>query len=239
VPERLLLGLWTSGIVHAIRRGREPTRYLRRAIIALLALGAAMAIPVPPAHAQVELTEANPPDGAQLERAPDVVHLCFSEPVNIDDTTTFAFSYEMPEGRHLGLRIVFQPDGECADVYPGLPDERPAGDYTFEWQVTAAAGDEEGSGTLHFDVTASSTASESPSPTPGGITPAATASPEGGAETGDNGNGGGPDILFLALITIASVGGAAVLFTMGYLLRRRIRYEPHRPPEDEGQGEGH
>ena len=44
-----------------------------------------------------------------------------------------------------------------------------------------------------------------------------------------------PDILFLALITIACVGGAAVLFTLGYLVRRRIRYDPHRPPEGDDE----
>ncbi|KKL10270.1 hypothetical protein LCGC14_2557500, partial [marine sediment metagenome] len=49
---------------------------------------------------------------------------------------------------------------------------------------------------------------------------------------------GGPDILLIALITTASMGGAAVLFTLGYLLRRRIGFEPHRPPEDKEEGEG-
>jgi hypothetical protein len=65
-----------------------------------------------------------------------------------------------------------------------------------------------------------------------------TPSPEGGTETGDADDDDGPDILLLALITIASVGGVAVLFTLGYFLRRRIGYEPHRPPEgDEGGGD--
>jgi methionine-rich copper-binding protein CopC len=50
---------------------------------------------------------------------------------------------------------------------------------------------------------------------------------------------GGPDILLTALITIAIAGGAAVLFTLGFLLRRRIGFEPHRPPEEREEGEGH
>jgi hypothetical protein len=57
------------------------------------------------------------------------------------------------------------------------------------------------------------------------------------AQEGDD--DGGPDILFLALITTASVGGAVALFTLGYLLRRRIGCEPHRPPEGEDEREGH
>ena len=137
----------------------------------LLALAAVLAFPASPAYAQIELTEADPPDGARLDAPPDVVHLCFSEPVKIDDNTTFDFSYQMPDGRNLGLRIVFQTDGECVDVYPGLPDERPAGEYTLEWQVTAAEGDEEGSGTLHFQVSAGGTATPAPSPTPGETPP--------------------------------------------------------------------
>jgi methionine-rich copper-binding protein CopC len=204
----------------------------------LLALAVALAFPASPAYAQIELTEADPPDGTLLDAPPDVVHLCFSQPVNNEDKASFDFSYQMPDGHRLGLRIAFQTDGECVDVYPGLPDERPAGEYTFEWQVTAAEGDEEGSGTLQFQVSESSTATPAPSPTPGETPPPVTPSPEAGTVTGDAGDDDGPDILLLALITTASVGGIAVLFTLGYFLRRRIGYEPHRPPEgDEGGGD--
>lgn len=59
------------------------------------------------------------------------------------------------------------------------------------------------------------------------------------AETEDEDDDDGPDILLIALITTASMGGAAVLFTLGYLLRRRIGFEPHRPPEEKEEGEGH
>lgn len=202
----------------------------------LMALAAALATPASPAYAQVELTEVDPPDGAEMDAPPDVVHLCFSRPVIIEDNTTFAFNYQMPDGRLLGLRIVFQTGGECVDVYPGLPDEYQAGEYTFEWQVTAAEGDEEGSGTLQFQVTTGST----PAPSPPTATPLAeTPSPGDDIVSGDTDDNDGPDILFLALITIAVVGGAAVLFTLAYFLRRRIGYEPHRPPEGDEGDEGH
>jgi copper transport protein len=205
----------------------------------LLALASALAFPASPAHAQIELTETDPPDGAELDAPPDVVHLCFSQPVIIEDNTTFAFNYQMSDGRLLGLRIVFQTDGECVDVYPGLPDEYPAGEYTFEWQVTAAEGDEEGSGTLRFQVTTGSTPTPSPSPMQIETPLPGTPSPAADTETGDADDDDGPDILLLALITIAAVGGAAVLFTLGYFLRKRIGYEPHRPPEGDEEGEGH
>jgi methionine-rich copper-binding protein CopC len=202
-----------------------------------LALAAAAAFSASPAYAQVEVTEADPPDGARLDAPPDIIHLCFSQPAIVEDNTTFAFGYEMPNGRRLGLRIVWQPDGECADVHRGLADEYPAGEHFLEWHVTAREGGEEGSGTVRFEVTKGSTPAPSATPavTPSDVTP----SPAGGTEPGDADDNDGPDILFLALITIASVGGAAVLFTLGYFLRRRIGYEPHRPPEGGEGDEGH
>ena len=58
-------------------------------------------------------------------------------------------------------------------------------------------------------------------------------------ETEDVDDDDGPDILLMALITIGIAGGAAVLFTLGYLLRRRIGFEPHRLPEERQEGDGH
>ncbi len=59
----------------------------------------------------------------------------------------------------------------------------------------------------------------------------------GGQEGDDN---GGPDILLTTLITVAVFGGAAVLTSLLYLVRRSIGFEPHRPPEgDESGGEEH
>ncbi len=71
--------------------------------------------------------------------------------------------------------------------------------------------------------------------------PALSRSPAQGvdAETEDGDDDDGPDILLTALITTASAGGVAVLLTLGYLLRRRIGFEPHRPPEGEEQDESH
>ena len=47
-----------------------------------------------------------------------------------------------------------------------------------------------------------------------------------------------PDVLLTALLTTAGIGGAAVLFTLGYLLRRRIGFDLHRPPEGDEDGGG-
>jgi hypothetical protein len=166
-----------------------------------------------------------------------VVHLCFSEPANVEDDTTFDFAYVMPDGRRLGLRIVFQPDGECVDIFPGLPQGWPTGQYTLQWKVTARESDEQGSGTLRFEVTEASSATPLSSPTPASTSPETSPTPKAG-DVGGEEDDDGPDILLVALITIGSVGGAAVLFTLGYFLRRRIGHDPHRPPEgDEGSGD--
>lgn len=218
---------------------------MKRALVLLLLAAASLFSLSSSAQAQIELTEADPEDGAQLETPPDVVHLCFSQPVNIqDDPVVFSFAYKMPDGRSLGHRAVFTTDGTCVDVFPGLPDELPAGSYTFEWQVTAAEGEEndagtpvfeQGSGTLRYVVTESSTVTPAPDSTPSAGTPEATgeADADGGEDDDD-----GPDILLIALITIGAVGGAAALATGGYLLRRRIGFEPHRPSDDDAAGGG-
>lgn len=203
--------------------------------LALLALGlAALASLASAAYAQtepIELTEVDPPDGARLEQPPALVHLCFSVPLKDD----FAFNMEMPDGRTPGVSIVFQPGGQCVDAIPLLPDDAPTGEYSFDWRVSAAEGDEQASGTLSFRVTERGPAA-TPSPAAGATPPPATP-PAGGTTAGSGADGDGPDILLTALVTTASVGGAAVLLTLGYLLRRRIGFEPHRPPpsdEDEG-----
>jgi len=195
----------------------------------LVAAFAALALTVLPAQAQIQLTETEPPDGAQLDAPPEVIHVCFSQPVNFDDVTSWRFGLKMPDGTFRGLRTEFKIDGTCANVHPGLPQERPAGEYTFEWHVTAAEGGEEGSGSLRYQVTRASVASPTPAPTA-----APTVGPGGGGQ-----EDGGPDILLIALLTTATGGAAAVLLTLGYLLRRRIGYEPHRPPADGDEGDQH
>jgi hypothetical protein len=64
------------------------------------------------------------------------------------------------------------------------------------------------------------------------------------APTDDAGNEdemeNGPDILPLALLTIGAAGIAAVVLLIGYLVRRAIGYDPHRPgPEGPAADEHH
>ena len=44
----------------------------------------------------------------------------------------------------------------------------------------------------------------------------------------------GPDVVELTLLTLAASGIAAVIGLIGYLVRRGVGYDPHRPgPDDE------
>ena len=209
---------------------------MKRALtLTLLALGLmALASLASVAYAQterIELTESDPPDGARLIASPETVHLCFSHVIRGD----FRISYKLPSGPNLDLKISFLPNGRCLDVQPTPPSNPPEGEHTLEWQVAAASGSEEGSGELRFQIGERvAAAAQSPAAT---ATPPPTTPPADGTTAGSGADGDGPDILLTALVTTASVGGAAVLLTLGYLLRRRIGFEPHRPPpsdEDEG-----
>ena len=221
---------------------------MKRALtLTLLTLGlVALASLASAAYAQtepIELTEADPPDGARLIAPPDTVLLCFSQLIRGD----FQISYKLPSGRNLDLRISFLPDGRCLDIQPTLPDDPPEGEHTLEWQVAAAAGGEEDSGELRFLIGEREIGERGPAATPSTVAGAAlppAAPPVDGTTTGSEDNDDGPDILLTALVTTASVAGAAVLLTLGYLLRRRIGFEPHRPPpsdedEDQDKGEEH
>jgi hypothetical protein len=54
---------------------------------------------------------------------------------------------------------------------------------------------------------------------------------------GEEGGGGGPDILKLALITVAITGGLAFLALIGYFIRRAVGFDWHKPGN--GGNSGH
>ena len=109
------------------------------------------------ALAEPKITESNVVDGDVLDSVPEFINLCFSEPVVNDDLTTdvpdpWGFAVKSPDQRAVGLRIVFQTDGECVDVFPGEPTGSSEGIWTFDWFVTAQETAEEASGVITFRV---------------------------------------------------------------------------------------
>lgn len=201
-----------------------------------------------------EITFQNPEEGGVLKEPPFVLQMCFKEPVNVNDLDKggdFSFRLIQPNNKGLGMRIVFQPDGYGVAIYPGLPTEEvPEGEWTWEYRLTDRAQPTDAiEGEVKFEVN-SAEGSVIVSATPPvclgrGTTPVPTAphasvtpTPENGGTTTEDG-GDDVDILRLALLTIGAAGVAAVLALIGFVIRRRIGYEPHAPHEGEETPEHH
>jgi methionine-rich copper-binding protein CopC len=129
----------------------NAVRALRITALAALALVAVGAVGTRTAHAEPEVTDSNPPDGAVLEQLPTVLGLCFSEAVVTEGENPWRLVVRPPAGQSVGLRIVFNTDGNCVDVFPSVP-EKPEGIWQVDWQVRAQSDESEGSGTILFQV---------------------------------------------------------------------------------------
>ena len=189
----------------------------------------------PAALAQPDLKESDPEDGAELDEPAEVIHVCFTEPVASGGFEDFEFIVFAPGEQRLGLRIVFNVDGSCADVYPGQPEGESRGEWEVRWEVTSRATDKTGSGSFTFTVKGEAEPKPTPTPTDTGSPTASplTPTPEPGPDTSGDDGGDGPDILTIALITTGAMLGAGLLGLVLYLLRLRIGFLPHRPPSGE------
>ena len=186
------------------------------------------------ALAQPQLTESDPSDGASIAELPSFLLVCFSEAIDFENLPEgFSFTIIPPDGPALGLRTEWQTDSQCAHVFPGRPAGGVKGEWTFRWTVLSVATGESGTGSFTFNVTQEASPAPTSPPAPFPRT-SPTAAPTSGG-----GDGGGPDILELALLTIAAAAGAAVIGLVGYLIRRRIGYFPHRPPPRDGSEQEH
>jgi len=186
-----------------MRKTAEPGALGVILLIAALLLGGA-----PRALAEPQITEANPQYGDVLETLPEFFRLCFSEPVKIEEPSDWKFDVRTPEGRSLGLRIVFDTAGGCVNVYPGFPDPAPQGIWAFDWLVHAQADGSEGSGVINFQL--------------GELQPGETPleRPEtGDSTTASNDSDGGTST---ALIVGIGAGVAVILVAgAGFVLNRR------------------
>ena len=188
------------------------------------------------AGAKPRITEIFPEEGDVLAEPPTQLHMCFATPINIRDLDKggdFGFQVLKPDGRGVGLRIVFRSDGFGVTIFPNVRDVEGEGDWTFEWRLTDPNTLEASEGTVRFSVQADgeplpeepATCTGTPAPSDGGPGPAA-------GQTDDD----GPDIAKMALITGAAVIGAGVVGMVLYLVRRRIGFWLHRPPpRDDGE----
>lgn len=173
------------------------------------------------ADAQPEATVILPEDGATISELPEIIHMCFSEPVVVLDNTTFNFKVAGGDATPLGLRIVFQRDGLGVDLYLGRHDGPPEGAWTFEWKVLGAATQEPASGKTTFEVAADG----EPPPgkqercsdprTPSPKTPEATSTPASNSD-----DASGPDVAVIILVAVVAVSLAAILGSVFSIVRR-------------------
>jgi len=209
------------------------------AVTLTLMIGALILLQSSAADAKPQVTFVFPAEGDKLAEPPQIIHMCFASPVNtkdLDKGGNFSFSVAMPDGRGLGLRIVFQPDGYGLEVHPGLPGDPPEGQWTFKWRVTDPETLAPATGTVNFTVSPEG----SPLPeeplsrcAPGGEPPTFKTPTSAAAEK----DGGDEDTSPLYLIAAGLVIAVAVLGLVFYLIRRRTGFWRHRPPQDRGGGD--
>lgn len=164
-----------------------------------------------PALAQLEAVEIEPEDGAVMREPPDVYHFCFSEPVEIE-RPDWEFTVTSPDGTIMGTRTVFDPSGDCVDIFPGLPAPVNEGEWVFDWRVRSQASGEEASGKVIVEVDPNA-----PTPTP-------EASP--GADGTDEETGDGDDTAAIAVVVAVAVGIVAVAGVLFGLRRWGTRQRP-------------
>lgn len=207
-------------------------------------------------------------DGDVFSEPVVFIQLCFAEPIDTTDLALggdFRFELLSPS-ISLGMRVALQPNGYGVALYPGFAPGDTNGDWTFNYRVTSPDTREALEGTVKYRVdpagqpvqkappsdclvggatqppkpdktaipTARPTGTTSPS-APDSASPGPTASPNDVSDT----DGDGPDILLLALLTVGTAAGAGLIAIVGYLIRRRIGYEPHAPPEGEPPPDHH
>jgi hypothetical protein len=256
----------------------DSLKRLGRAILPVFALALIGPLTLLGQENSVQAQEGNAPvlvyqnieEGQTFSAPVFVVQLCFQDPINIKDLDKggdFEFSLTAPDDFGLGLRIVFQPDGQGVSIYPGEPPGETVGEWSFKWRVTdpddltPAEGeikyvvDPDGepapSATPPSCVAEGGTATPSGEETPAGTGPAtrsviSTPTPEptpeaspGEGEDGDAGEDEDDDnTVELVLITLGVLAALAVAGLVFYLVRRGVGYEPHQPTKGDDSTHG-
>lgn len=165
--------------------------------VAALSVLAALAFLPALADAQPRLLESTPKEGAKLGRPPQVMLLCFNEPIAAATPNDYSLTLARAGGATVPVTATPVRGNTCLEARANWPEDA-TGSYVLSWRVRQQQGGQALSGTLSFSIAP-------PSP---------------------------PDVLRLALITIAAVGGAALLALVLTLFRHSIGFEPHRPPAE-------
>jgi len=171
-----------------------------------LLLLASVLFPARSASADPELVRAQPPNDAELGEAPARIELWFDQPLVADFAAT-----EVTLERE-GSATEFRPLYAAVDhrdptrLLVSPPQSLDEGGYVVSWRITSAEDGSVSEGEYAFSISSSA--------------PAGSASDDSG-----------PDILFLALITLAGIGGGAFLGLLLYLARRALGLGGHPTTE--------
>ncbi len=178
------------------------------AAIALAALVLAVILAAAPsASANAVLVRADPPNDSVLGDAPVRVEMWFDQPL-VSDFAATQVTLSLPEaGAEVQPLYAAVDRRDPTHLIISPPQALRAGRYLLRWRVAAAQDGSVSEGEYTFLI--------SPSAAP---VPAA-------------GGSGGPDILFLSLITLAGIGGATFLGLVLYLARRTLGLGGHPPTE--------
>ena len=158
------------------------------------------------ALADPQLVRAEPPNDAVLGEAPARVEMWFDQPLASDfaaTEVTLALAGESTKIRPLYAAVDHRDPTRLIVSPPQSLDE---GRYMINWRITSAEDGSVSEGEYAFSISSSA--------------PAGSASDDSG-----------PDILFLALITLAGIGGGAFLGLLLYLARRALGLGGHPTTE--------
>jgi len=178
------------------------------AAVAFAVLLSALALlPVRSALANPQLVRAQPPNDAVLNEAPARIEMWFDQPLAADFAAT---------------EVTLERQGELTEIHPlyaavdhrdptrllvSPPQALEKGQWVLKWRITSAEDGSVSEGDYAFSISSSA--------------------PPGSEGEEDS----GPDILFLALITLAGIGGGTFLGLVLYLARRALGLGGHPTTE--------
>ena len=186
------------------------------------------------------ITFLNPEPGDVISEPAFAIQFCFAAPVNIldpPDAGDFSISVTPPEHFGLGLRSVFQRDGQGLAVYANNADaDTPEGIWTVQYRFTAPVTLTALEGEFTFTVdpdkgrdipratpppclVSGQTATHGPDftdPTEDTQNDTDTPTPSAPPASDDD----GPDILLLVILIVGITGGVGVIVLIGYFVRR-------------------
>jgi methionine-rich copper-binding protein CopC len=189
----------------AIERVGRTARRSALASVTFAFLLLAVLLPARSALADPQLERTEPPNDAVLGDAPGRIEMWFDQPLASDSAATEVTIAR--EGAPAAIRPLYAAvdhrDPTRLIVSP--PQSLDKGHYTLSWRITSAEDGSVSEGEYAFSISSSA--------------PAGTA------------DDSGPDILFIALMTTAGIGGGAFLGLLLYLARRALGLGGHPTSE--------